>query len=56
VETIRRYVTEGGGVRAAVEEAKRHLSKAREQMVPFPDTAARRSLEMLVDFIAEREW
>lgn len=56
VELIRRYVTEGGGVHATVEEAKRHLKKAREQLVPFPDTAARRSLEMLIDFIAEREW
>ena len=56
VETIRRYVTEGGGVDATVEEARRHVGKAREQLVPFADTAARRSLEMLVDFIAERKW
>ncbi len=56
VERIRRYVTEGGGVRAAVEEARNHLRKAREQLVSFPETTARRSLEMLVDFIAEREW
>ncbi len=56
VETIRQYVTEGDGVNAAVEEAKRHLSKARQQLVPFPDTTARRALEMLIDFIAEREW
>ncbi len=56
VETIRRYVTERGGVQAAVEEARKFLRKAREHLVPFPDNAARRSLEMLVDFIAEREW
>lgn len=56
VETIRRYVTERGGVHAAVEEARKYLNKAREQLLPFSDSAARRSLEMLVDFIAEREW
>ncbi len=56
VDTIRRCVVEGGGVHAAVEEAKRHLSKARTQLVSFPSTAAKRSLEMLIDFIAEREW
>jgi len=56
VERIRRYVTEGGGVLASVEEARRYLRKARQQLVPFPDTVARRSLEMLVDFIVERKW
>ncbi len=56
VDTIRRYVIEGGGVHAAVGEARKYLNKAREQLLPFPDTAARRSLEFLVDFIAEREW
>jgi octaprenyl-diphosphate synthase len=56
VDTIRRYVTDRGGVHAAVEEARKYLHKAREQLSPFPDTLARRSLEILVDFIAEREW
>jgi geranylgeranyl pyrophosphate synthase len=56
VERIRRYVTEGGGVLASVEEARKYLRRAREQLVPFPDTVARRSLEMLVDFIVERKW
>jgi len=56
VERIRRYVTEGGGVLASVEEARTYLRKARQQLVPFPDTVARRSLEMLVDFIVERQW
>ncbi|MFB3075306.1 MAG: polyprenyl synthetase family protein [Candidatus Methylomirabilales bacterium] len=56
VETIRRYVTERGGVKAAVEEARKYLRKARDHLVPFPDNAALRSLEMLVDFIVEREW
>ncbi|MFQ5803819.1 MAG: polyprenyl synthetase family protein [Candidatus Methylomirabilales bacterium] len=56
VETIRRYVTERGGVKAAVEEARKYLRKAREHLALFPDNAARRSLEMLVHFIVEREW
>ena len=56
VETIRRYVTDRGGVKAALEEARKYLRKAREHLVPFPETAARRSLELLVNFIAEREW
>lgn len=56
VETIRRYVTERGGVQATIDEARKYLRKARDHLIPFPDNAARRSLEMLVDFIAEREW
>ena len=55
-EMIRRYVTDRGGVKAALEEARKYLRKAREHLVPFPETAARRSLELLVDFIAERDW
>jgi octaprenyl-diphosphate synthase len=56
VESIRRYVMERGGVKASVEEARKYLSKGRDQLALFPDTAARRSLELLVHFIAEREW
>ncbi|MFQ5881944.1 MAG: polyprenyl synthetase family protein [Candidatus Methylomirabilales bacterium] len=56
VETIRQYVRERGGIQAAVTEAREYLTKARGKLVPFPDTAARRSLEILVDFIADREW
>ena len=55
-EAIRRYVVEGGGVRASLAEARKYLTKARERLVPFPDSASRRSLEMLVNFITERQW
>jgi octaprenyl-diphosphate synthase len=56
VEIVRRYVTDNGGVQATLAEARKYLTKARGHLIPFPDNPARRSLETLVDFIAEREW
>jgi octaprenyl-diphosphate synthase len=56
VESIRRYVVAGGGVDASLDEARKYLRKARECLAPFPESPARRSLELLVNFIAERQW
>lgn len=55
VEYIVDFVHSNGGIQYAEKRAKDFGDEARRCLVPFPDSEAKRSLEMFIDFVMERE-
>ncbi|MFQ5839257.1 MAG: polyprenyl synthetase family protein [Candidatus Methylomirabilales bacterium] len=56
VALIHQYVVAGGGVEATLGEANAYLTKAKGHLDHFPPSPAKRSLMLMADFIAERQW
>ncbi len=55
VEYVVDFVQQNGGIHYAEKRAKDFGNQARVCLKPFPDSDAKRSLEMFVDFVMERE-
>ncbi|MFA6457689.1 MAG: polyprenyl synthetase family protein [Bacteroidota bacterium] len=55
VEFIVNFVQHNGGVAYAEKRAHEFGNAARECLKPFPESAAKRSLEHFIDFVMERE-
>jgi octaprenyl-diphosphate synthase len=55
VEYVVDFVRSNGGIQYAEQRALEYGNAARECLKPFPETDARRSLELFVDFVMERE-
>lgn len=55
VEYVVDFVLQNGGIQYAELRAHEFGDAARECLKPFPDSNAKRSLEMFVDFVMERE-
>ncbi len=55
VEFIVDFVRRNGGIQYAEKRAHDFGSAARECLRPFPETEAKQSLEMFIDFVMERE-
>ncbi|MHB1049598.1 MAG: polyprenyl synthetase family protein [Bacteroidota bacterium] len=55
VEYVVDFVRQNGGIQYAEQRALEFGNAARECLKPFPETDARRSLELFVDFVMERE-
>lgn len=49
------FVRQNGGIQYAEERAVGFGNAARECLKPFPDTDAKRSLELFIDFVMERD-
>lgn len=49
------FVLNNGGIEYAERRAKEYGDAARECLKPFPDTEAKQSLTMFIDFVMERE-
>jgi octaprenyl-diphosphate synthase len=45
-----------GAVAATMELVRTYLKKAKTSLANFPDSAAKRSLVLMVDFIGDRDW
>lgn len=55
VEYVVDFVLRNGGIQYAEQRAHEFGNAARECLKPFPDSDAKNSLEMFVDFVMERE-
>ncbi len=55
VEFIVDFVRQNGGIEYAEKRAHDYGNAARECLKPFPDTDAKQSLEMFIDFVMDRE-
>ncbi len=55
VEYVVDFVQSNGGIQYAEMRAKEYGDKARQCLVPFADSESKKSLEMFVDFVMERE-
>lgn len=55
VRLVVRFVTEYGGLDYAAGRARSFADTAKQQLVPFPDSPSKHSLEAFADFVVERE-
>ncbi len=55
IEAVRRFVTEGGGIDHSAQVSQQYLDRAKEALAPLPDSACKRSLEGLADYVLARK-
>lgn len=53
---VKEMVERHGAVAATMEQVRIYLEKAKESLAIFPDSAAKRSLVLMVDFVRDRDW
>ncbi len=53
---VKEMVERHGAVAATMEQVHAYLEKAKESLSIFPDSAAKRSLVLMVDFVRDRDW
>lgn len=53
---VKEMVERHGAVAATMEQVRTYLEKAKEPLSIFPDSAAKRSLVLMVDFVRDRDW
>jgi octaprenyl-diphosphate synthase len=53
---VKEMMERHGTVAATMEQVCAYLEKAKEALAIFPDSAAKRSLVLLVDFVRDRDW
>jgi octaprenyl-diphosphate synthase len=53
---VREMVGRYGAVAATMQQVRNYLERAKESLAIFPDSPARRSLHLLVDFVRDRDW
>jgi len=53
---VKEMMERHGAVAATMEQVRTYLEKAKETLAIFPDSAAKRSLVLLVDFVRDRDW
>ena len=53
---VKGMVERHGAVAATMEQVRTYLEKAKESLAIFPDSAAKRSLILMVDFVRDRDW
>ncbi len=56
LEAIRSMVERYGAVRATMDLVDTYLGRAKGGLAAVADTPARRSLELMIDFVRERDW
>jgi octaprenyl-diphosphate synthase len=56
LEAIREMVQRYGAVRATMDLVDTYLGRAKAGLAAVADTPARRSLELMIDFVRERDW
>ena len=56
LEQVRDIVERYGAVRATMEVVDEYLGRAKDLLAAVPDTPARRSLELMIDFVRQRDW
>ena len=56
VEEVRRMVERYGAVQATMAVVDGYLGRAKAVLGGVEETAARRSLEFMIDFVRERDW
>ena len=55
VDHVVDFVFQNGGIQYAEKRAREYGNQARQCLSSFPDSEAKRSLEMFIDFVMERE-
>ena len=53
---VKEMVERHGAVGATMEQVRIYLEKAKESLAIFPDSPAKRSLVLMVDFVRDRDW
>jgi octaprenyl-diphosphate synthase len=56
MEAVRREVVDGGGVQAALDEARAHVEAARQELAALPEGPGRDQLDQLALFIVDRDF
>lgn len=55
VEWVVHFVQEHGGIDYAISRAEEYATRARQNLTPLPETEAKESLMMFIDFVTERD-
>jgi len=53
---VKEMVERHGAVAATMEQVRTYLEKAKQSLDTFPDSAPKRSLVLMVDFVRDRDW
>ena len=53
---VKEMVERHGAVAATMEQVRTYLEKAKQSLNTFPDSTAKRSLVLMVDFVRDRDW